>query len=98
MAQSLSDAAFGKLKVLLVNKVKANGGRLIEVGRFYPSSKTCSSCHSKKGELSLSERVFRCESCGLEIDRDENAALNILEEGLRIALCNSLSGTGLDGH
>ena len=98
LAQALSDAAFGKLKVLLVNKVQAKGGRVIEVDRFYPSSKTCSRCHSKKGELSLSERVFRCERCGLELDRDLNAALNLLEEGLRIALDNSLSGTGLDGH
>jgi transposase len=60
--------------------------------------KNCLMPKNRKGELSLSERVFRCESYGLEIDRDENAALNLLEEGLRIALVNSLSGTGLDGH
>lgn len=45
--------------------------------RFYPSSRTCSGCGGVKEALALSERVFRCEACGLAIDRDLNAAINL---------------------
>lgn len=54
-----------------------NGIRLIIADRWFPSSKTCSCCGNKKEKLSLSERVFVCEKCGLSIDRDLNAALNL---------------------
>ena len=56
----------------------------IEVDKYFPSSKTCSSCHSLKADLDLSERVYTCQSCGLKIDRDLNAALNLRQEGFRI--------------
>jgi putative transposase len=47
------------------------------VDRWYPSTKTCSRCHTVKDEMPLSERVFRCDNCGLEIDRDFNASINL---------------------
>ena len=47
------------------------------VDRWLPSSKTCSGCGAVKEELALSERTYRCESCGLELDRDLNAAINL---------------------
>ena len=56
----------------------------IKVDRYYPSSKTCSSCGYHKADLLLGERTFVCLSCGLTIDRDFNAALNLLHEGIRI--------------
>ena len=56
----------------------------IKVDRYYPSSKTCSSCGYHKADLLLGERTFICPSCGLTIDRDLNAALNLLHEGIRI--------------
>ena len=56
----------------------------IKVDRYYPSSKTCSSCGYHKADLLLGERTFVCPSCGLTIDRDFNAALNLLHEGIRI--------------
>ena len=56
----------------------------IEVDRYFPSSKTCSNCHSLKADLDLSDRVYTCQSCGLTIDRDLNAALNLRQEGFRI--------------
>lgn len=56
----------------------------IKVDRYYPSSKTCSSCGYHKADLLLGERTFICPSCGLTIDRDFNAALNLLHEGIRI--------------
>ncbi len=46
-------------------------------GRFYPSSKTCSACGTVKAKLSLAEREYGCDTCGLVIDRDLNAALNL---------------------
>jgi len=56
----------------------------IKVDRYYPSSKTCSSCGYYKADLLLGEKTFVCPSCGLTIDRDLNAALNLLHEGIRI--------------
>lgn len=56
----------------------------IKVDRYYPSSKTCSSCGYHKADLLLGDRTFVCPSCGLIIDRDFNAALNLLHEGIRI--------------
>lgn len=54
-------------------------GRVILADTFFPSSKMCSRCHEKKDALSLSERVYRCEFCGLEMDRDLNAAMNLAQ-------------------
>ena len=50
---------------------------LRQVDRFYPSSKLCSCCGHKKVKLSLSERIFKCEACDAELDRDFNASLNL---------------------
>jgi len=56
----------------------------VEVNRFFPSSKRCSGCGSIKNELKLSDRTYRCEACGLVLDRDYNASVNLRNEGLRI--------------
>ena len=58
--------------------------KIVKVPTFYPSSKTCSSCGNIKETLTLSERIYHCECCGLEIDRDYNASINILRKGLEI--------------
>lgn len=84
LAQALSDAALSLLKELLTSKVQATGGVIVAVDRFFASSKLCSSCGEKRAELSLGERIFSCAKCGLVVDRDLNAALNILNEGLRV--------------
>ena len=60
------------------------GRELVQIGKFFPSSKTCSSCGNIKKDLTLKDREYQCSSCGTKIDRDYNASLNILEEGLRI--------------
>ncbi len=52
--------------------------------KFFPSSKRCSCCHEVKQDLKLSDREYHCEVCGLSIDRDYNASLNIKEEGKRL--------------
>src|SRR5262249_21024047 len=54
-----------------------NGGRLIVADRWYPSSKTCSSCGTVKTKLALHERTYTCTTCGLVLDRDVNAARNL---------------------
>lgn len=54
-----------------------NGIEFVQVGRFYPSSKTCSKCGSIKTDLKLSDRMYRCGCCGLVIDRGYNAAINL---------------------
>jgi transposase len=78
LARSLADRAFGELRRQLSSKTSWHGGRLIVADRFFPSSKTCSAGGMVKAKRSLDERVFACEGCGLVIDRDVNAAKNLL--------------------
>lgn len=63
-------------------KCEWNGIEFVQVDRFYPSSKTCSHCGSVKHDLKLSDRKFVCSKCGLEIDRDYNAAINLMKYGM----------------
>jgi putative transposase len=78
LARAISDQGFGQARRMLGYKATRNGGTLILADRFYPSSKTCSGCGAVKAKLALSERTFACTECGLIIDRDENAARNLL--------------------
>jgi len=57
------------------------GSALVQAGRSYPSSKTCSGCGRRKPSLTLAERTYACEHCGLRIDRDRNAAINLARLG-----------------
>jgi IS605 OrfB family transposase len=77
LARSIADAGFGEIRRQLAYKTRWNGGRLVVADRWFPSSITCSTCRAVKPKLSLSTRVFRCEHCGLVIDRDRNAAINL---------------------
>ena len=81
LARSLSDAALGEFRRQLEYKTTRTGAVLRVVDRWYPSSKTCSNCGVVKAKLSLSERTFNCDACGLSIDRDLNAAINIQVAG-----------------
>ena len=83
--KSVMDDGYGQFLNFLAYKLDENGGQLIRIGRFFPSSKTCSCCGTVKKDLKLSERIYRC-GCGCEMDRDVNAAVNIREEGRRL-LC-----------
>ena len=74
---------YGQFLSMLGYKLEERGKYLIKVDRYFASSKICSVCGHKKKELALSERTYLCE-CGNRIDRDVNAAVNILEEGKRI--------------
>lgn len=81
LARSVSDAALGEFRRQLEYKTACNGVALRVVNRWYRSSKTCSGCGSVKAKLSLNERTYRCDSCGLTMDRDLNAAINIQVAG-----------------
>lgn len=81
LAKAVSDAAFGEFRRQLEYKTARTGARLHVVDRWYPSSKICSACGAVKAKLSLNERVYRCDGCGLVMDRDLNAAVNILVAG-----------------
>lgn len=81
--KSVMDDSFGAFRTMLAYKLEEQGKTFVKVRRFFPSSKMCSRCGNVKKELRLDERVYRC-SCGLCMDRDLNAAVNIREEGSRI--------------
>jgi putative transposase len=78
LACAIMDAGFGCLRRMIEYKAAFRGGTVIVAPRFYPSSKTCSACGVIKETLTLVERIFRCDDCGHECDRDLNAALNLL--------------------
>ena len=78
LARAICDQGFGQARRMLSYKTTWNGGTLILAGRFYPSSKTCSGCGAVKAKLGLSERTYHCDHCGLDLDRDINAAANLL--------------------
>lgn len=76
LSKAIASQKFFEFKTKLVSKCKQNDVELRVVDRFYPSSKTCSSCGKIKKDLKLSDRVYKC-SCGLNIDRDLNASINL---------------------
>lgn len=81
LSREISDASWGAFIRMLEYKAKWREVELIVAPRVFPSSKTCSGCGNRKAELSLSEREYRCEQCGLRIDRDTNAAINLARYG-----------------
>ncbi len=85
LRRALHDAALAEIRRQLDYKTAWRGGTLIQAPTFYPSSKICSACGAAKAKLPLSERTFRCERCGLILDRDENAARNLEAFGQRVA-------------
>ena len=82
-ARAVHDVAFSEVRRQLAYKSDWYGKILVEVDRWYPSSKTCSACRHTLDELRLDERQWKCPKCGTLHDRDVNAARNLLAEGLR---------------
>lgn len=79
LSRSLNDVSFYEFRNLLEYKSKYSNRELFVADRFYPSSKTCSSCGNINNELTLKDRTYLCSKCGLEIDRDYNASLNLIQ-------------------
>ena len=93
LSGAIQDGGFHEFRRQLEYKTEWYGSKLVVIDRFYPSSKTCSSCSKVKKELKLSERTYKCEGCGLAIDRDLNAAINIrrLAESYDVIACGELN-------
>lgn len=81
LSKAVSDAGMGELRRQIEYKAKWHDKQVVKISRWFPSTKMCSSC-GQIHDMPLSKRKMQC-SCGLDIDRDENAALNILAEGIR---------------
>jgi putative transposase len=77
LAQAIGDVGFGAFRRQLTSKAAWYGCRVVVASRWEPSSKTCSGCGWVDGNLTLADRVFHCEACGLVIDRDLNAAIHL---------------------
>ena len=84
LAKAIAEVGFYRFKQVLTDKANNNYKQVIEVSRYYPSSKACSQCGYKNKELALNDREWTCPVCGTHHDRDLNAAMNILIEGERI--------------
>ena len=76
------DNGYGQFLKLLEYKLSDRGGTLVKIDKWYPSSQICSCCGARR-PMKLSERIYVCPACGAVMDRDTNAAKNILAEGLR---------------
>ena len=83
LGKGVHDNGYGLFLSMLEYKLEERGKYLIKADRYFASSKICSVCGNKKEELSLSDRIYYCE-CGNRMDRDANAAVNIMNEGKRI--------------
>ena len=94
LAKSIQDASFGSFCNMIQYKAEHKHRVYLKIDRFYPSSKLCHKCGFKYTGLKLEERFWCCPECGTYLDRDENAAINILNEGLKILNLKYPDGTG----
>ena len=77
LSKAIQEQNFYSIRTKLINKCRERNIELRLVDTFYPSSKTCSCCGSIKKDLKLNNRIYKCSSCSLEIDRDYNASINL---------------------
>jgi putative transposase len=94
LARALSDASLSELHRQLRYKAEWHGGRVVAVGRFYPSSKLHNGCGGYKNDLDLADRVWVCQACHKLVDRDLNAARNIRDEALRLSASSVVATSG----
>lgn len=80
--KSVADNAWGMFTTFLAYKLKEQGKQLVKIDKWFPSTKVCSSCGDEQ-DIPLSERTYQCH-CGLNMERDHNAAINIKNEGIRL--------------
>ncbi|MEU2616481.1 IS607 family element RNA-guided endonuclease TnpB [Micromonospora sp. NPDC007271] len=98
LARQVADAGFGEIRRQVAYKAEWNGGRRIMADRWYPSSKTCSDCGAVKTKLPLRVRTYTCDSCGMALDRDLNAARNLAALAAQATTAGSgpVAGRGAD--
>ena len=92
LARAVMDGGFFEFRRQLAYKAQMYGARVVVADRWYPSSKTCSSCGVVKSTLALSQRTFACDDCGFVADRDHNAACNLE----RLAASSAATACGAD--
>ncbi|WP_201593861.1 IS200/IS605 family element RNA-guided endonuclease TnpB [Psychrobacter fulvigenes] len=97
LAKAISDSSWSAFTTMLAYKADWYGKTLVKIDRWYPSSKTCSGCAHvlTKAELPLQVRSWNCPSCLQDNDRDINASINILNEGLKLPTLKTVGATGL---
>ena len=84
LARAIQSVSWNRFKQILTYKAEWYDRKIIVINRWFPSSKLCHKCGHKKEDLKLSDRMWTCQSCGTQLDRDHNASLNIKNEGKRI--------------
>ena len=77
LSEKISEQCFYEFIRQMKYKCEFNGIQFVQADRFYPSSKTCSCCGNIKNDLKLKDRIYKCDKCGLVIDRDKNASINL---------------------
>jgi len=96
LSRPVADAGWGAFRRMLEYKARWYGSQLVIAPRGFPSTRLCSRCGCLGPRMALSERVFRCPGCGLEVDRDLNAALNLRSYGLAHLTGSTGSSPGSD--
>ncbi len=98
LAKAISDCGWGRFINFLAYKLERTGEKLIEIDRFFPSSKLCSNCFYQVTEMSLDVREWTCPNCGTYHDRDANASVNIRAEGIRILKAEGSAVSAVGGE
>ncbi|MBD2196784.1 MULTISPECIES: RNA-guided endonuclease InsQ/TnpB family protein [Calothrix] len=98
LAKAISDAGWGTFTNFLAYKLERKGAKLVEIDRWFPSSKLCSNCFYQVSEMSLDVREWTCPHCGAHHDRDGNAAINIRAEGVRMLKAEGSAVSAVGGE
>ena len=98
LAKAISDVGWGTFTNFLAYKLERKGGKLVEIDRWFPSSKLCSNCFYQVNEMPLDVREWTCRRCGTHHDRDGNAAINIRAEGIRWLLAEGSAVSAVGGE
>ncbi len=98
LAKAISDVGWGMFTNFLAYKLERKGGKLVEIDRWFPSSKLCSNCFYSVGEMPLDVREWTCPHCGTHHDRDGNAAINIRAEGIRMLKADGSAVSAVGGE
>ncbi|WP_414589858.1 RNA-guided endonuclease TnpB family protein [Scytonema sp. PCC 10023] len=98
LAKAISDTGWGTFTNFLAYKLERKGARLVEIDRWFPSSKLCSKCFYQVKEMSLDVRDWTCPNCGTHHDRDGNAAINIRVEGIRMLKAEGSAVSAVGGE
>ena len=98
LASSISDVGWGTFTNFLAYKLERKGAKLVEINRWFPSSKLCSNCFYQMSEMPLDVREWTCPHCGTHHDRDANASVNIRAEGIRMIKAEGSAVSAVGGE